>query len=68
MHQEAAKCASLDSSDCPTPYSYKFRLAAMRRDAIVTSNDQDEYVAGRTSPERQATVKACRGSRDRMDL
>lgn len=40
----------------------------MRRDAIVTSNDQDEYVAGRTSPERQGTVKACRGSRDEMDL
>lgn len=39
----------------------------MRRDAIVTSNDQDKYVAGRTSPERQATVKACRGSRDGMD-
>ncbi len=39
----------------------------MRRDAIVTSNDPDEYVAGRTSPEKQATVEACRGSRDGMD-
>ncbi|MBU6151943.1 MAG: hypothetical protein KGR25_10870, partial [Chloroflexi bacterium] len=67
-HRIAARGTDLDISDSPTPYSIQFRLVAMRRDAILTSNDQDEYVAGRTSPERQATVKASRGSRDGMDL
>ncbi len=39
----------------------------MRRYAIVIGMDLDEYVAGRIPPERQATVKACRGSRGGMD-